>query len=72
MLRNVTKGETHKDTKIWATAADTLFGSRAEGALVLELIHALVRGLAVRCTLRDWPLPPTTVQVSRYSQLIQL
>ena len=35
-----------EDTEVSAAAADTLLGSGLEGALVLELVHTLVGGLA--------------------------
>lgn len=35
-----------EDAQVGAAAADTLFSSRLERALVLELIHTLVGGLA--------------------------
>jgi hypothetical protein len=45
-----------EDTEVGATAADTFFGSGAEGALVLELVHTLVGGLAY---LTDFSLATT-------------
>lgn len=35
-----------EDAEIGAAATDTLFGGGSEGALVLELVHTLVGGLA--------------------------
>jgi hypothetical protein len=35
-----------EDSQVGATAADTLFGGGAEGALVFELVHTLVGGFA--------------------------
>ena len=39
-----------EDTKIGATTTDSFFGGGAEGTLVLELVHTLVRGFAWRVT----------------------
>lgn len=35
-----------QDAQVGAAAADTLLGGRLEGALVLELVHTLIGGLA--------------------------
>lgn len=37
-----------EDAEVGAAAADTLLGGGLEGALVLELVHTLVGGLACR------------------------
>lgn len=41
-----------EDTEVGATAADTLLSGGLEGALVLELVHTLVGGLA--CEVKGW------------------
>jgi len=41
-----------EDAQVGAAAADTLLSGGLEGALVLELVHTLVGGLA--CTSENW------------------
>ncbi len=41
-----------EDAQVGAAAADTLLGGGLEGALVLELVHTLVGGLA--CAVKIW------------------
>jgi hypothetical protein len=48
-----------EDAQVGAAAADTLLGGGLEGALVLELVHTLVGGLAVGGALGDGPLAAT-------------
>jgi hypothetical protein len=42
-----------QDAEVGAAAADTLLGGGLEGALVLELVHTLVGGLACGGRVRD-------------------
>lgn len=49
-----------EDAQVGAAAADTLLSSRLERALVLELVHTLVGGLAVSGTLANGLLAATT------------
>lgn len=48
-----------QDAQVAAAAADTLLGGRLERALVLELVHTLVGGLAESGTLADGLLAAT-------------
>jgi hypothetical protein len=59
-------GNTYEDSEIGATATNALFCCRPKRALVLELVHTLVRGLAVGCALWHWSLPATTAEESAY------
>jgi len=49
-----------ENTQVCTAAADTLLGSGLEGALVLELVHTLVGGLAICGSFGDRPLATST------------
>lgn len=49
-----------EDAEVGAAAADALFGGGFERALVFELVHSLVGGLAICGTLGNGPLPSTS------------
>jgi hypothetical protein len=49
-----------EDAQVGAAAADTLLSGSLERALVLELVHTLVGGLAIGGTLGNGPLAATT------------
>ena len=58
--------------QIGAATADTLLGGRAQGALVLELVHTLVRRLAVRGAFRDRLLAASTADADTVDDIALL
>jgi len=61
-----------ENAQVGAAAADTLLGGRLEGALVLELVHTLVGGLAIGGTLGDGPLAATTADTDAVDDIALL
>jgi len=53
-----------EDAEVGAATADTLFSGGSEGALVFELVHTLVGGLAVGSTLWHWSLAASTANAN--------
>lgn len=60
------RAKTYENSEIGAAAANTLLCRRSERALVLELVHTLIRGFAICCTLRYRSFPAATAQELAY------